>query len=118
MSPEKVDPLFGDEHTHITRAGAELNAQCVIAGLKAIGSVGRDRSRSSFPTPDLAVSNSSCGLWSCDHHGGSDCNVHTDGLDLAFSVLPWHYRGLNRVWPLQAAAGSGAPLMRAVPHAL
>ena len=36
MGPEKVDPLFGDEHTHTTRAGAELNAECVIAGLKAL----------------------------------------------------------------------------------
>jgi lysophospholipase L1-like esterase len=34
MGPQKVDPLFGDEHTHTTRAGAELNAECVIAGLK------------------------------------------------------------------------------------
>jgi lysophospholipase L1-like esterase len=36
MGPAKVDPLFGDEHTHTTRAGAELNAECVIAGLKAL----------------------------------------------------------------------------------
>lgn len=36
MGPRKVDPLFGDEHTHTTRAGAELNAACVIAGLKAL----------------------------------------------------------------------------------
>ena len=36
MGPEKVNPLFGDEHTHTTRAGAELNAACVIAGLKAL----------------------------------------------------------------------------------
>jgi rhamnogalacturonan acetylesterase len=36
LGPEKVEPLFGDEHTHTTRAGAELNAQCVIAGLKAL----------------------------------------------------------------------------------
>jgi lysophospholipase L1-like esterase len=36
MGPEKVNPLFGDEHTHTTRAGAELNAECVIAGLKAL----------------------------------------------------------------------------------
>ncbi len=36
MGPEKVDPLFGDEHTHTTRAGAELNAECVIAGLKRL----------------------------------------------------------------------------------
>ncbi len=36
LGPEKVDPLFGDEHTHTTRAGAELNAECVIAGLKSL----------------------------------------------------------------------------------
>lgn len=38
MGPDKVNPLFGDEHTHTTRAGAELNAECVIAGLKALKS--------------------------------------------------------------------------------
>jgi len=36
LGPEKVDPLFGDPHTHTTAAGAELNAQCVITGLKAL----------------------------------------------------------------------------------
>ena len=36
MGPAAVDPLFGDPHTHTTRAGAELNAQSVIAGLKAL----------------------------------------------------------------------------------
>ena len=36
LGPEKVDPLFGDGHTHTTAAGADLNAQCVIAGLKAL----------------------------------------------------------------------------------
>ena len=36
MGPEKVEPLFGDEHTHTTLAGAELNAQCVITGLMAL----------------------------------------------------------------------------------
>ena len=36
MGPGKVNPLFGDEHTHTTRAGAELNAECVVAGLKAL----------------------------------------------------------------------------------
>jgi hypothetical protein len=33
---EKVEPLFGDEHTHTSRTGAELNAECVISGLKAL----------------------------------------------------------------------------------
>jgi lysophospholipase L1-like esterase len=36
LGPEKVDPLFGDPHTHTSLAGAELNASCVIAGLKAL----------------------------------------------------------------------------------
>ena len=36
LGPEKVDPLFGDGHTHTTAIGADLNAQCVIAGLKAL----------------------------------------------------------------------------------
>ncbi|MDE1163129.1 MAG: GDSL-type esterase/lipase family protein [Acidobacteriaceae bacterium] len=31
-----VEPLFGDEHTHTTAAGAILNAQAVVAGLKAM----------------------------------------------------------------------------------
>lgn len=36
LGPAQVDPLFADPHTHTTRAGAELNAGCVIAGLKAL----------------------------------------------------------------------------------
>lgn len=36
LGPDKVEPLFADEHTHTTRAGAELNAQAVISGLKAL----------------------------------------------------------------------------------
>jgi lysophospholipase L1-like esterase len=36
LGPEKVEPLFGDEHTHTSRAGAELNADCVVAGLKEL----------------------------------------------------------------------------------
>ncbi len=36
MGPKNVEPLFADEHTHTSRAGAELNAECVIAGLKAL----------------------------------------------------------------------------------
>ena len=36
MGPAKVDPLFGDAHTHTTAAGADLNAQCVVAGLKRL----------------------------------------------------------------------------------
>ena len=36
VGPEKVEPLFGDPHTHTSRAGAELNAQSVISGLKGL----------------------------------------------------------------------------------
>jgi lysophospholipase L1-like esterase len=36
MGPEKVEPLFGDEHTHTSRAGAELNADCVMQGLRGL----------------------------------------------------------------------------------
>jgi rhamnogalacturonan acetylesterase len=36
LGPEKVEPLFADPHTHTSRAGAELNAECVIAGLKGL----------------------------------------------------------------------------------
>ncbi len=31
-----VDPLFADEHTHTSKAGAELNASIVAAGLRAL----------------------------------------------------------------------------------
>ncbi len=36
LGQEKVNPLFGDEHTHTSWAGAELNAAAVVAGLKAL----------------------------------------------------------------------------------
>ena len=36
LGPEKVEPMFADPHTHTSAAGAELNAACVIAGLKAL----------------------------------------------------------------------------------
>ena len=36
LGPEKVEPLFGDPHTHTSRAGAELNAECVEDGLKSL----------------------------------------------------------------------------------
>jgi lysophospholipase L1-like esterase len=34
LGPEKVEPLFGDPHTHTSRVGAELNAEVVVEGLK------------------------------------------------------------------------------------
>jgi lysophospholipase L1-like esterase len=36
LGPEKVEPLFADRNTHTSLAGAELNAACVVAGLKAL----------------------------------------------------------------------------------
>jgi lysophospholipase L1-like esterase len=36
LGQEKVEPLFADPHTHTSRAGAELNAECVVAGLKTL----------------------------------------------------------------------------------
>jgi hypothetical protein len=36
LGAEKVEPLFDDAHTHTSRAGAELNADCVVEGLKAL----------------------------------------------------------------------------------
>jgi rhamnogalacturonan acetylesterase len=36
LGEEKVEPLFGDPHTHTSRAGAELNAECAVAGLKSL----------------------------------------------------------------------------------
>jgi hypothetical protein len=36
LGPEKVDPLFGDPHTHTSRAGAELNAQVVVEGIRTL----------------------------------------------------------------------------------
>jgi hypothetical protein len=36
LGPAKVEPLFGDEHTHTSRAGAELNADAAVTGLKAL----------------------------------------------------------------------------------
>jgi lysophospholipase L1-like esterase len=36
LGPAAVDPLFGDPHTHTTVAGAIMNAESVVAGLKAL----------------------------------------------------------------------------------
>ncbi len=36
LGPENVEPLFADAHTHTTPAGADLNAACVVAGIKAL----------------------------------------------------------------------------------
>ncbi len=36
FGPVKVEPLFADEHTHTSRAGAELNAGIVTAALRSL----------------------------------------------------------------------------------
>jgi lysophospholipase L1-like esterase len=36
LGPEKVAPLFGDARTHSTPAGALLNAQMVVSGIRAL----------------------------------------------------------------------------------
>ena len=36
LGTEKVAALFADEHTHTNVEGAELNAECVVAGLKGL----------------------------------------------------------------------------------
>ena len=36
LGPDAVDKLFGDPHTHTDLAGAQLNAECVVSGLRAL----------------------------------------------------------------------------------
>ena len=36
LGSKKVNSLFADPHTHTTAGGAKLNAECVVAGLKAL----------------------------------------------------------------------------------
>lgn len=36
LGPDRVEPLFADERTHTSLAGAEVNAASVVAGLKAL----------------------------------------------------------------------------------
>jgi len=36
LGESKVEALFADPHTHTSRTGAELNAECVVAGLKGL----------------------------------------------------------------------------------
>jgi lysophospholipase L1-like esterase len=36
LGEAQVEPLFADPHTHTSRVGAELNAECAVAGLKAL----------------------------------------------------------------------------------
>jgi len=48
LGPEKVEGLFGDEHTHTNEEGAKLNAQCVVQGLRTLKSC----SLTSYLLPD------------------------------------------------------------------
>jgi rhamnogalacturonan acetylesterase len=43
LGEAKVEPLFADPHTHTSMAGAELNAECVVSGLKALSEKPLDR---------------------------------------------------------------------------
>jgi lysophospholipase L1-like esterase len=36
LGPEAVDPLFADAHTHTSAAGAALNAECLVEGLRGL----------------------------------------------------------------------------------
>ena len=36
LGPEAVEALFADEHTHTSAAGAGLNAECVVSGLRML----------------------------------------------------------------------------------
>lgn len=36
LGPDKVEPLFADPHTHTSLAGAQLNARCVVEGLRSL----------------------------------------------------------------------------------
>ncbi len=40
LGQEKVQPLFGGDHTHTSPAGAEANAAAVVAGLKGLKDCG------------------------------------------------------------------------------
>ncbi|MEO7983466.1 MAG: lysophospholipase, partial [Bacteroidota bacterium] len=36
MGPEKVNPLFPNEHTHTSREGAALNAASIVKGIRLL----------------------------------------------------------------------------------
>ncbi|HKF54128.1 MAG TPA: rhamnogalacturonan acetylesterase [Blastocatellia bacterium] len=36
LGPDPVEPLFADPHTHTSLAGAQLNARCVVEGLRSL----------------------------------------------------------------------------------
>ena len=43
LGEAQVETLFADPHTHTSLVGAELNAECVVAGLKALQNISLDR---------------------------------------------------------------------------
>ncbi len=69
LGPEKVEPLFGDPHTHTSRAGAELNAEVVVEGLKGAlaGSAGDPIRVSVFHLWVSKTSNRNQVTWSCSN---------------------------------------------------
>ena len=60
LGPQAVEALFADKGTHTTPAGAELNARCVVAGLRALPGAPLDRclsekGRAVPPAPSFVV---------------------------------------------------------------
>ena len=57
LGPAAVEPLFGDPHTHTTLAGATINAESVVAALKALPSdpVAKDFSAAGKAIPRYAA---------------------------------------------------------------
>ncbi len=51
LGPEKVNQLFGDEHTHTNAQGARLNAQCVVEGLRGLNDCALARYLLPVPRP-------------------------------------------------------------------
>jgi lysophospholipase L1-like esterase len=63
LGTEKVEPLFGDKRTHSTPAGAFLNAQMVVAGIKALKKPNlkkylSEKSKNIKKTPQFVVNSS------------------------------------------------------------
>ena len=52
LGEAKVEPLFADPHTHTSAAGAELNAESVVVGLKRLA---KDPLAGDFSTKGTAV---------------------------------------------------------------
>lgn len=102
MGAEKVGPLFADEHTHTTLAGAELNAASVLSGLKALKP---DPLASYYSTKSAIVGaaqgSASRALYRFDFGGGKEgpTVVQPDGA-----------YGKGRGYGYEFIAGGAAPL--------